>query len=83
MPDEKQDATKTPPAEPSYDKRLNNDGWERYYLITKVENLKNPDPKQGTLGFKDAMTKKMVVINAPVEEWVRILTELAKERGVK
>lgn len=66
-----------------FDEKLAGAGWPSYFLSAKIENLGNPDQKQGTLGFVDAMTKKQVVVNAPVEEWIRALTELAKKQGNK
>lgn len=67
----------------TFDQKLFVDGWLNYHLSTKIENLKNPDPTQGTLGFRDALTKKQIVVNAPVGEWMRVLTELAKREASK
>lgn len=69
--------------EQTFDQKLGADGWPSYYLSAKLEDLGNPDPKHGTVGARDALTKKQIVIDAPIEEWIALLTKLAKKQGAK
>ena len=86
MAENKNDAKETKGAEKqeqSFDEKLFADGWPAYFLSTEIRNLDNPNPTQGTLGFRDALTKKQVVVNAPVDEWLKVLTAMAKKAAAK
>ena len=82
MPETKDNANKgeVNRVELTFDQKLAGDKWPAYYLSARIEDLKNPDQKQATLGFRDALTRQQIVVNAPVEEWLRVLTELAKKQ---
>ena len=78
MPDETKPEAKV---ERTFDQKLLEDGSASYLLTNSIEDLKNPDKKQATLGLKDALGKKQIVINLPADELVRALSCLPGGQG--
>lgn len=70
-------------AEPTFGEKLALAGWAGCYISEKIELLGNPNPKRATLGFKNALDNKLTVIDAPTEELIRVLTEVAKKSAGK
>jgi hypothetical protein len=54
-------------------------GWTGCHISQKIERLNNPDPQRTTLGFRNSLGNKQTAVDAPTEEWLRVLTEVAKK----
>jgi len=62
---------------------LQEDGWGGYWVADEVLDLENPRSSQVAIGFKDSMGKKQVVVCAPLHEWLKVLTKIAKKAAAK
>lgn len=45
--------------------------------------VNNPNPKRTTLGFRNSLDNKLTSIDAPTDELIRVLTEVAKKSAGK
>lgn len=63
----------------TFDRKIAENGWGAYYLSWKATDLENPDKTQGTVGFRDAVGAQQVIISLPADEWIKLLTVLAKK----
>ena len=58
-------------------------GWTACFISERVEQLNNPNPKRTTLGFRNSLDNKLTSIDAPTDELIRVLTEVAKKSAGK
>jgi len=69
-------------AELTLGEKLVAQGWARIFIGNRLELL-SIEGKLATIGVYDAMGNKLVPTNAPIDEWIKVLTELAKKAGAK
>jgi hypothetical protein len=83
MPNEKTIEQKTEKAELTFGQNLAVQGWPGCFIAEEIVNLKNPNPKRATLGFKNSLENRLTSVDAPIDEWLKVLSELAKKAAGK
>jgi hypothetical protein len=71
-----QEAVKVPA---TYGDRLFAEGWNLNFISAKAKDLDNPELAVGTLGFYNVYGQKQVIVSLPIDEWVKVLTAVAKK----